>query len=197
MNEQTGNNNNGMGVNCPECGKEIVKHDWGYGCSGYREGCRFSISKVLRERKFKDSEIKKLIKAGKIGPLSGFKGKYGDFSRSLKIGTGKNGKLGVVFDEDEKKTAAEDTDYICPLCGKKLREFDWGFGCSGYKDGCRFALSKTPYSRKLTNEEIDELLTDGETSHTINNLQAADGKLFEGVLFINEDGKVKVKKSGD
>lgn len=193
-NSHTGSNSNGMGVNCPECGKEIIKHDWGYGCSGYKEGCKFSIGKILCERKFKDSEIKKLIKAGKIGPLSGFKGKYGEFSKSLKIGTKSNGNLGVVFDDDEKKTAAAETEYSCPLCGEKLREFDWGYGCSGYKNGCRFALSKKPYNKELTNEEIEEILNDGETSHEVMDLKTAEGKSFNGILFINEDGKVKVRK---
>lgn len=61
---------------CPRCGKPIVEGKKGYGCSGYREGCTFTIWKegqhgvykvlAASKKKLTEAMVKKLLSEGKV-----------------------------------------------------------------------------------------------------------------------------------
>lgn len=70
---------------CPDCGKAIVKRNWGYGCSGYKEGCKFGISNEYSSKKISESQVKKLLNKGITDTINGFKGTKGEFSMKLKL----------------------------------------------------------------------------------------------------------------
>lgn len=69
--------NNNLGVDCPSCGKGIKKFSWGWGCSGYKDGCKFAISSKFAGKKLTDNQVKGLIKNGSTAKLKGFKSKKG------------------------------------------------------------------------------------------------------------------------
>ena len=56
-------------------------------------------------------------------------------------------------------------DVKCPLCGKPVQETDKAFGCSAWREGCRFTLWKDGLSRgggpKLTVPIVSKLLSEG------------------------------------
>src|SRR5699024_10375292 len=54
------------------------------------------------------------------------------------------------------------TSLKCPSCGKLLRKTDWGFACSGRKDGCHFSIGEI-CGHTFTEEEAAALLSDGTT----------------------------------
>lgn len=183
------------GVKCPVCGGDITKRSWGYGCSEYRSNnCKFSIPKELCKRKFSDAEAKKLITDQKIGPLQKFKGKYGDFEAEVEL-VEEDGMYKVKFvqKETDPDSKPKETSYTCLECGKPLNEFKWGYSCSGYSKGCKFAVGKEAYGKKLTEEEIEELIYNGETSDVVKDLEY-DGRMFDAVLIMSE-GRVKAKRS--
>ncbi len=64
--------------NCPLCGKPIVENRKGYGCSGYKEGCKFVVWKVVAGKKISEAQAKKLVTEGKTGLIKGFKSKKGN-----------------------------------------------------------------------------------------------------------------------
>lgn len=73
-------------IRCPVCGKPLVKHNWGYGCSGYKEGCKFSISGTIAGKKLSDKQIESLVVKGSTSKISGFTSKAGKkFSAKLKL----------------------------------------------------------------------------------------------------------------
>ena len=80
---------------CPLCGKEVKRVSFGYGCSGYTEGCKFSISGVILKRVISIANVKQLLSTGKSYKIEGFispkSGK--SFGAFLKLDNGK-----VVFD---------------------------------------------------------------------------------------------------
>lgn len=79
---------------CPVCGKPVVEGQKGYGCSGWRDGCKFVIWKVVAGMKISENQAKKLLREGKTAVLKGFKSKTGKtFDTALKIEKGL-----VVFD---------------------------------------------------------------------------------------------------
>jgi DNA topoisomerase-3 len=73
---------------------------------------------------------------------------------------GKSGKVRQV------STAKLLEGIVCPLCGKAVTENSKAFGCSAWKEGCRFTLWKNAFVRvkgPLLNDDIVRLLlTRGE-----------------------------------
>ncbi|WP_337873966.1 DNA topoisomerase III [Exiguobacterium sp.] len=49
---------------CPNCGKALVEHPKFIGCSGYREGCRFTVSKQVLGVGLVKDELKQMINGG-------------------------------------------------------------------------------------------------------------------------------------
>ena len=88
------------------------------------------------------------------------------------------GKAGKVI---KVSTAKPLEGLTCPLCGKNVSENSKAFGCSAWKEGCRFTLWKNAFGRvkgPLLNETVVRLLlTHGEA-------QGSSGviRLSQGVL---------------
>lgn len=75
---------------CPCCGNNIVKKNWGYGCNGYTNGCEFSISDTVAQKKITKKIVKDLIENGETKVIDGFVNKQGEeFSAKLCIVDGK------------------------------------------------------------------------------------------------------------
>lgn len=62
---------------CPVCGKEVVKGRYGYGCKGYKEGCKFRISGDICGRVISIANARLLLKEGKTAKIKGFISKNG------------------------------------------------------------------------------------------------------------------------
>ena len=79
---------------CPLCGNEVVRTRFGYGCSGYRDGCKFSVGNVICSKVISVENMKKLLETGTTPLISGFVSKKSgkEFSASLAVENGK-----VVF----------------------------------------------------------------------------------------------------
>ena len=88
-------------IPCPVCGKPMRKQSWGYGCSGYKDGCRFSVGRICGKL-LTESQLKKLLTARDTGLLRGFKSKSGKpFSAHLLLDESNK----IVFRFEEKKPA--------------------------------------------------------------------------------------------
>ncbi len=57
---------------CPVCGKDVVKGRYGYGCLGYKDGCKFRISGVICKRVISISNAKRILETGKSYKIRGF-----------------------------------------------------------------------------------------------------------------------------
>ncbi len=71
---------------CPLCGKPVIENKKAYGCSGWKEGCKFVIWKKIADKPITKEQAKKLLSAGKTGLIKGFKSKKGSsFDAFLKL----------------------------------------------------------------------------------------------------------------
>ena len=71
---------------CPLCGKLVLKGKYGYGCSGWREGCKFRISGVICKRVISIANARMLLSGGKTAKIQGFISKNGKpFDASLSL----------------------------------------------------------------------------------------------------------------
>ena len=79
---------------CPVCGKTVTRTKFGYGCSGYRDGCKFSSGNIICGKVVSVDNMKKLLETGSTDLISGFVSKRTgkEFSARLAVEGGK-----VVF----------------------------------------------------------------------------------------------------
>ncbi len=75
---------------CPLCQQgEIVESPKAYGCSRFKDGCRFTIWKSMSSHRLTKAQVKQLLKQGRTAPISGFKSRAGKpFTASLKLEDG-------------------------------------------------------------------------------------------------------------
>ncbi len=79
---------------CPICGKNVIRGKYGYGCTGYKEGCKFTVWARICNRSISVSNVKLLLTEGKTSKIRGFISKNGkSFDAYLKLTDGK-----CVFD---------------------------------------------------------------------------------------------------
>jgi len=84
---------------CPLCDGDVVRTKFGYGCTKYRDGCKFSISKTICQRTVSISNVRMLLASGRTSKIQGFISKNGkSFDAYLKLDNGK-----VVFDFDNSQ----------------------------------------------------------------------------------------------
>ncbi len=82
---------------CPICGREVVRTRRGYGCKGYKEGCKFTIWSTVAGRSISVAEAKALLSEGRTEVLEGFVSKKGtSFSARLKLD---GDKVGFLFED--------------------------------------------------------------------------------------------------
>ena len=88
---QMQNIDTGLGK-CPLCGKPVRESPKSYGCSGWKEGCKFNVWKEIASKKITAAQIKKLVETGKTNEIKGFTSKKGKkFDARLKLNTDKTG----------------------------------------------------------------------------------------------------------
>lgn len=62
---------------CPICGKDVIETAKAYGCSAWRDGCKFTIWKQTAGKRISRKTAEILLEKGKTGKLKGFKSKAG------------------------------------------------------------------------------------------------------------------------
>ena len=160
---------------CPRCGKDVIEGKSGYGCSGYADGCRFIIWKkaksgMMSKAKVTRGMVRKLLKSSwtddvRDGEATGKK-RTETVVHVRRLYSEAKDKIytGDVFLSDDAASlfgasfglaaVTNDGPEIlgkCPRCGKDVIEGKMAYGCTGFKDGCRFAIWKNQKQKMLAN----------------------------------------------
>jgi len=84
---------------CPLCGGEVVRGRYGYGCMGYKEGCKFRINLMICKRPISLQNARSLLQNGKTALIRGFVSKNNkNFDAYLALKEGK-----VVFEFENNR----------------------------------------------------------------------------------------------
>jgi len=62
---------------CPVCQAEVRDFPKSYSCSRWKEGCGFTIWKIVAKKKLSETQVKILMTAKKTDLIKGFKSKAG------------------------------------------------------------------------------------------------------------------------
>jgi DNA topoisomerase-3 len=81
----------------------------------------------------------------------------------------------------------------CPQCKQgTVRKTPKGAGCNRWKEGCNFSIWKEQYGKKLTDSQIEELLTKRRTK-VIKGFKKKDGSgTYDARLVLNDEFKVRL-----
>lgn len=83
-----------------------------------------------------------------------------------------------------------DTVGRCPLCGQEVRRTKRGYGCRGYKDGCKFGVFSPLCGRPVSKSAMEILLREGRTPVLRGFISKKSGKSFDAALKL-ENGEIK------
>lgn len=84
-------------------------------------------------------------------------------------------------EEDTDDGFLGDDVCACPFCGGRIRRTKFGYGCSRYKEGCRFTINRVICGRVISKSNVQLLLTEGKTSK-IRGFVSKNGKFFDAAL---------------
>lgn len=170
---------------CPICRKVMKKVFWGYTCSqneGENPICDFHIGDTIAKKKIPEKEFKNLFTKGSTGLIKGFTSKNNKKFDAYIVVDKQN--KGIAFKFEDK--APKETELQCPICNKALNKMEWGYGCSGYKEGCTFSLGKIS-GHMLTEDEARKLIKGKKIS--LKGLKSKTGRKYDAdiSLCLQED----------
>lgn len=136
--------------------------------------------------KYKTSELGQALKKvyrGKLsvdGAVDIAKAEISEIFSSVKHTAPEKDKNGGFFGDEAG---------YCPLCGEKVVRGRYGFGCMGYKTGCKFRINGVICGRVISLSNARLLLETGKTSK-IEGFISKNGKEFSAVLRLESDGNI-------
>lgn len=80
------------------------------------------------------------------------------------------------------------TKLICPVCGNEVVKRSWGWGCSSYKTGCKFAISNEIAGKKISDEQVAMLINTGSMGK-VTGLKGKSGKIFDAIIVLDSQFK--------
>lgn len=90
---------------CPVCGKTVKRDRFGYGCTGYKDGCKMRVPLSLCKRLITVPEARTLLEKGRLENVQGFISKNGkSFSSSLVL---TDGKVSFDFGQGDSRRSGE------------------------------------------------------------------------------------------
>jgi len=131
--------------------------------------------------KYKTSELGKALK----------KVYRGEFSINDSVEIAKR-EISEVFNiKNEAPSTDTDDGFLgdiagkCPLCGEDVARTKFGYGCMGYKNGCKFSINRKICSRIISMKNVIQLLKTGRTFKIEGFISPKSGKAFSAYLKID------------
>lgn len=186
---------------CPRCGQPVIEGKRGYGCSGWKDGCKFVIwktmpkSPVMKNVTFTPKDAKDFLDGTPVLKTNLFSPKTGNtFAMHLRLEDDPNSEYGpnIVFMRDDET----DPDSLlvigkCPRCGRNVVEKANNFPCIGRDNGCNFIIWKKPKGSMFANvtfsaANVRDFLAGRKVKKT-NLMSQKTGKAFEAYLTMVDD----------
>ncbi len=95
---------------CPLCGSDVVEQEKSFGCSGWRQGCKFAIWKTIAGKSIGVRTAQALLRRGRTPLLRGFRSKAGNrFDARLKLD---GGEVRFDFDDGDRRRPPRSADTV-------------------------------------------------------------------------------------
>lgn len=167
---------------CPKCKEgNIVKGKSLWGCTNWKNGCEMRIPFEYAEKKLTDKQVEAIVLKGKTPKLKGV----------MIEGQKCNGN--IVLDPDFNLSFLEEEKEVwtCPICKQgTLLKGKSAYGCSKYKEGCRFVVPFEFMGKKLSEAQIKSLVTTQKTPLIKGFIQEGNSEKVNGRLILDQQGKI-------
>ncbi len=194
---------------CPLCGAQGLKQI-ATSLSCHTPKCTLRVGKTIAQRPMSEDELHELLAKKFIGPLQGFKNRFGkDFDAALELDA--KGKVAFVFPKSPEQEQAleavnDDTNVLCPcpVCAAAGQEFNIydtaaGYTCEVHLRGDATAAAakkckpKASLPKIMCGKEIDretalKFFIEGDTG-LIRGMKSKKGRSFDANLLLNPKGK--------
>ena len=202
---------------CPACGSPVYENPKSWSCSAWKtKGCKFSIWKedkfLARYNKNVTGVMAKALLKDGIAEAKGLTkpGTEEKFDSMVKL-VQSNGYWNLVLANEPEgaagstpstpkgpapvKAKVTPTEYTCPVCRKNYLSFSdgpkfKGWGCHGWKDGCRFMMPFTLCGVNL--EPYIAAIVEKSSTDIIDSFISKDGKAFSARLVV-KSGRLEME----
>lgn len=174
-------------MTCPKCGKPMLKGKTAWGCSGFREGCRFLVPFEVFGKKITEAQALSLVSKGESTVVKGLNVDGAKVDGKLAF----DADLNIVYKESAPKPAKEAT-LKCPLCGGDVIEGRTAWGCSNFRTGCAFRVPFIFLRKKLTPTHLKVLVNKGQTA-SMSGFVDEHGVARSGQIILTPDGQVALR----
>lgn len=139
-----------INVNCPKCSNgTVIEGNTAYGCSSYKSGCDFRLPKIIAEKSLSMKHISQLVNKQKTSTIKGL----------VISGKKVDGELLLTPDFNLEVKEKKQTKLSCPVCKTgEILKGSTAYGCSSFKEGCKFKIPFVVYEKKLSKSQIDTLI---------------------------------------
>jgi DNA topoisomerase-3 len=173
---------------CPICKQTIIEGRQGYGCSHWKEGCKFVLWKQVYGVTITREMACQLLQLGRT--LNAYAIKSNDEVFAAQLTLNALGETGYNKQQNRQALNAPEAIAGCPLCNGKIIETSKAYSCSEWRNGCKAVIWKTIAHKKITRALAKKLITKGETG-IVKGFKSAKGTDFEVNLKL-VDGKVEM-----
>jgi DNA topoisomerase-3 len=164
---------------CPICNEPVIRGKSAYGCSAWKQGCQFVLP-IVQWGLTIQPELAREIFAHKR-TLTPHPIEVDGQKLFATLILDKTGKLGYEEADVAKKEAGQETLGLCPVCGGDIVVGAKAYGCSNWRNGCKFVIWKTMAQREISLEEAQLLLRTG-TTEVLSGFQSKAGNAFDAKL---------------
>lgn len=140
---------------CPACKKgQLKKGKNAWGCSGWKDGCRFIIPFEFMGKKLTEAQIKRLAEKGKTTLIKGFRQEDETV----------DGCLELTIDFKIKFAEAEPEKLVCPSCKTgEIVKGNTAWGCTNFRGGCKLRIPFEFQGKNITESQVSQLVFKGQT----------------------------------
>lgn len=173
---------------CPCCHAPVMRGRTGYGCSKWKGGCKFVLPGVLWGLEITPVLAREiLVHKRSLTPHPIQVEGVAHFAH-LRF----DKKSAPVYDVAEvaKKTGDAESLGACPVCAGDVVVGKKAYGCSNWRNGCRFVVWKTIAQKEITPDIVRELLSARKTG-VMGGFLSKAGKPFDAKLKV-VGGEVKL-----
>jgi DNA topoisomerase-3 len=177
---------------CPLCQHPIIEGRKGYGCSDWKNGCKFVLWKQLYGVTISKEIASELLQTKRT--LKTYLLKVDDDVFNAQLILTDKGEVGYSRVQQSTQSVTENALADCPLCNGKIIETPKAYSCSEWRNGCPAVIWKTIADKKITKTLAKKLLSTGETG-VLTGFKSSKGTEFSANLKL-VDGKVVMDFGG-
>jgi DNA topoisomerase-3 len=174
---------------CPLCASSVIEGEKGFGCSAWKEGCKFVLWKDFKGSPISTRTATQLLRLGEAPEAFLYLENGVRYYVHLRLNP--QGELeseaSTPSDEQSRleQKAEKSTKNIgpCPCCQAPILESSKAYGCSRWKEGCPFVIWKIIAKRKISVEEAKTLLTQMKTV-PLEGFKTKTGQDFKASLIV-------------